>query len=268
LIDEIELALHPIAVSRLIDLLNELVEVHPNLVILLTSHSPEVIRKIKPSNLYKVTNKNGELSVQSNCYPSYLIRDVYDHDGFDFLLLVEDILTRTIVEKLLLKNNLKNSKLVHVVPVGGWSNVLYLHKDLLQWNVLGLGKQITSILDGDVINEIPKEYKDIRKLFLPIASIEKYLYKVIIQEPDTRIIKILNDKYFTIKSLDSLIKEYNLKYPKEEPSNPDKKFYFKLKKDLEERHMAEEYFINNLCDDLMENVDFSSFAKSLEKVLN
>lgn len=267
LIDEIELALHPIAVSRLIELLDELLSQNKSLTVILTSHSPEVIRKIKPANLHKVTNKNGLLTLESNCYPSYLIRDVYDHDGFDFLLLVEDVLTKCIVEKILLKNNLKTSKLIHVVPAGGWNNVLYLHKDLLRWNVLGFGKHITSILDGDIVSEVGEEYKDIRKLFLPISSVEKYLYKVIIKEPNNKIIKILNDKYFTIKSLDSLIKEHNLKYPKE-PSSPDKKFYFRLRKNLEERHISEEYFVNNLCDDLINNVDFSKFEASLEKIFN
>lgn len=267
LIDEIELALHPIAVSRLIDLLNELLIGHDNLTVLLTSHSPEVIRKIKPSNLYKVNNNSGNVYTESNCYPSYLIRDVYSHDGFDFLLLVEDSLTKGVVEKILFKNNLKSGKLVHVVPVGGWKNVLDLHKDLLRWNVLGIGAQITSILDGDIIQNVTDEFKDVRKLFLPIKSIEKYLYKVIVEEPDNKIIKVLNDKYFTLKSIDTLLKEYRLNYPAI-PSNPDKKLYFKLKKDLESREISEEYFINNLCDDLLANVNFSSFTTSLERILN
>lgn len=267
LIDEIELALHPIAVSRLIELLNELSNSNKNLTVVLTSHSPEVIRKIKPANLHKVTNKNGILTVESNCYPSYLIRDVYDHDGFDFLLLVEDILTKCIVEKILFKNNLKTSKLVHVVPAGGWKNVLYLHKDLLKWNVLGFGKIITSVLDGDIEKEVGVEYIDIKKLFLPISSIEKYLYKTIIKEPNNKIIKVLNDKYFTIKSLNTLVNEHRIKYPNE-PSNPDKKFYFRLKKDLEDRNINEEYFINNLCDDLISYVDFSKFEEGLRKVLS
>jgi len=266
LIDEIELALHPIAVSRLIDLLDELLIDHDNLTVLLTSHSPEVIRKIKPSNLYKVNHNSGNLYTESNCYPSYLIRDVYSHDGFDFLLLVEDILTKNIVDKILFKNNFKSGKLVHVVPVGGWKNVLDLHKDLLRWNVLGTGTQITSILDGDIIQNVTDEFKDVRKLFLPIKSIEKYLYKVIVEEPDNKIIKILNDKYFTLKSIDTLLKEFKVNYPST-PSSPDKKLYFKLKKDLEGRKINEDYFINNLCDDLLENVDFSKFTENIEKVL-
>lgn len=266
LIDEIELALHPIAVSRLIDLLNELTKAHNNLTVILTSHSPEVIRKIKPSNLYKVSNLNGKLTVDSNCYPSYLIRDVYRHDGFDFLFLVEDVLTRCIVDKILFKENLKSGKLVHIVPVGGWKNFLELHKELLRWNVLGLNRQILSILDGDIISEVGDEYKDIKKLFLPIKSIEKYLYKIIIEEPELNLIRLLNDKYFTLKSLETLLKEFKQKYPTT-PPNPDKKFYFKLKKDLEERHINEDYFINNLCDDLLNNIDFSKFIVNIKKQL-
>lgn len=266
LIDEIELALHPIAVSRLLDLLKELIKNSDNLIVILTTHSPEVIRKIKPSNLYKVTNNAGQLTIESNCYPSYLIRDVYSHDGFDYLLLVEDILTRSVVEKILNQERLKNSKLVHIVPVGGWANVLTLHKELLMWNVLGLGKQIVSILDGDVIDLVDTEYKDLRKLFLPIKSVEKYLYEVIIEKPNHKIKKILNDKYFTISSIDTLLKEHSVKYPKT-PENPDKKFYFRLKKDLEKRGISEQQFVTNLCDDLIVNVDFSMFTTSLAKVL-
>jgi ABC-type phosphate transport system ATPase subunit len=267
LIDEIELALHPIAVSRLIDLLDELTESHKNLTAILTSHSPEVIRKIKPANLYKVTNNKGKLTLESNCYPSYLIRDVYSHDGFDFLLLVEDSLTKNVIEKILLKDNLKSGKLVHIVPVGGWQNVLELHKELLRWNVLGLGKQIISILDGDIISQVTDEYKDVKKLFLPIKSIEKYLHKVIIDEPDTKIIRVLNDKYFTLKSIETLLKEHKENYPTIPPS-PEKKFYFRIKKDLEGRKISEEYFINNFCDDLMVNVDFTKFIDNIKKSLN
>ena len=46
LIDEIELALHPVAISNLLDLLYSLVREYENLTVIITSHSPEVIRKI------------------------------------------------------------------------------------------------------------------------------------------------------------------------------------------------------------------------------
>ena len=265
LIDEIELALHPIAVSRLIDLLDELLKNHNNLIIILTSHSPEVIRKINPANLFKVENNNGQVSVLSNCYPSYLIRDVYSHDGFDYLLLVEDELAKHVVEKIILKQNIRRGKLIHVVPVGGWNNVLALHLDLLRNNVLGVGKQIVSILDGDVKQEVSTnaQYTCLKKLFLPIKSIEKYIYQQVVVSPKRDFIQQINDKYFPIKSLEELTTEFNVRYPSP-VGQPDKKFYFKLKKELESRNISEDYFITNLCDDIMSLTDFSQFTASLE----
>lgn len=270
LIDEIELALHPIAVSRLIDFLHELLAMRNNLTILLTSHSPEVIRKIKPSNLYKVINQEGILSVQSNCYPSYLIRDVYSHDGFDYLLLVEDGLAKCVVDKIVLKNNLGQRKLIHVVPVGGWENVLALHQELLQYNILGVGKKIISILDGDIKEDAltRERYKSLPKLFLPVGSVEKFIYSSVIEKPNKSIVDTLNDKYFVLKSLNALVQEHREKYPCDSAiQNPDKKFYFRLKKDLESRSISEEYFITNLCDDLMAIVDFSSFTSAFCRML-
>jgi len=267
LIDEIELALHPIAVSRLLDLLNGLTKENDNLVVILTTHSPEVIRKLKPSNLLKIENDSGVITLQSHCYPSYLIRDVYSHDGYDFLLLTEDVLAKAIVNKILLLNKLTSSRLIHIVPVGGWENVLTLHRELLRWNVLGLGKQIISILDGDIKNDVPADYKDIKKLFLPIKSIEKYLYEVAVDGSNPALKKVLNDKYFTIDSLDSLVMEHHQRYPSK-PKQADKKFYFGLKKNFESRGITEESFINNLVDDLLENVDFSGLTNSIKSLLD
>lgn len=162
LIDEIELALHPIAVSRFIDLMNELVKSSKKLMVVLTSHSPEVIRKIQPKNIYKIENNSGIVSIVNPGFPSYVIRDVYKHDGFDYLLLVEDDLAKTVVDKVLEQKSLKSSKLIHVVPVGGWSNVLTLQRDLLKGNVLGIGREVFSVIDGDVKNAIPKDFDGLR----------------------------------------------------------------------------------------------------------
>ena len=119
LIDELELALHPIAINRLMEYLQKLVNEHSNLVIYLSSHSPEVIRRMRPSSLYRLNNDNGNLTLESNCYPSYLIRDLYSNVSPDFLLLVEDHLAQLVVNRVLSMNNLRSSKLIHCVPVGG-----------------------------------------------------------------------------------------------------------------------------------------------------
>jgi len=266
LVDEIEVALHPIAVSRFLDLLNELVDSSNNLMIILSSHSPEVIKKIPPNNIYKVENNDGHVDVINPCYPSYVIRDVYKHEGFDYLLLVEDELTQTIVDKILDQCDMKSSKLVHIVPVGGWNNVLRLQKDLLQNNVLGLGREVISVIDGDVKDSIPKDFSSLKKLFLPIESVEKFLYKNLIESPNQKIKKIINDKYFPVDSIDSLISEYHKKYPTK-PDHADKKFYFKLRKNLENREIDENMFIHRLADDIMKEVSFDNFSNSLSRLL-
>lgn len=266
LIDEIELALHPIAVSRFIDLMNDLVASSNRLMVILSSHSPEVIRKIKPKHIFKIENNNGVVDVINPGFPSYVIRDVYRHDGFDFLLLVEDELAKIIVEKVLGDKNLHSGKLINVVPVGGWSNVLTLQKDLLKNNTLGVGREIFSIIDGDVKNEISEKFADLKKLFLPIKSIEKFLFEVLIQKTNPELRRKINDKYFQIKSIETLSAEHFERY-KGKVDQPDKKFYFRLRKDLESRSISEEMFVHKLSEDIMSVIPFDNFSTALEKGL-
>lgn len=269
LIDEIELALHPIAISRLIEYLEDLSKEYPTLVTYLTSHSPEVIRSLAPENMFLLKNENGRLTVNNPCYPSYAIRDVYRHDGFDYLILVEDKLAAQLINSIIYKEKLINNKLIHISPVGGYENVLQLHADLLANNVIGMHKSIISVLDGDVENEVKsmQEFKNLKKLFLPIASIEKYLFEVIYNNQDVKLRKLINDKYFTLSSLDEIISDFNKNY-KSLPSQANKKFYFKLKKDLENRKISEELFIEQLIKDIKGHVDFRSFTDSLKKLLS
>jgi predicted ATPase len=268
LIDEIELALHPIAVSRFIDLMTDLVKKSENLMVILTSHSPEVIRKIAPKNIYKIENNGGTVEVVNPGFPSYVIRDVYRHDGFDFLLLVEDILAKVLVENVLETRGLNTSKLIHVVPVGGWSNVLSLQSDLLKGNVLGLGREVISILDGDVVAEANKARPDLRKLFLPVKSIEKFLYEIIIDGTQSGLRKTIGDKYFQLDSLDTLAAEHHARYAGAKLDQPDKKFYFRLRKNLESRGIDELMFVQKLSSDIMRAVSFEQFSINLEKLLN
>lgn len=265
LIDEIELALHPIAVSRFIDLMNDLVKESKNLMVILTSHSPEVIRKIQPKNIYKIENNNGVIDVVNPGFPSYVIRDVYRHDGFDYLLLVEDILAKALVEKVIESSGINESKLIHVVPAGGWQNVLTLQKDLLRGNVLGVGTEVISILDGDIKEQAAKINPDVKKLFLPISSIEKLIYSIVFDGTNPQLKKRINDKYFQLDSLDTLASQHTDKYKTSKIDQPDKKFYFRIRKNLEERGIEEMVFIQKISDDILQSVSFEKFSESLKK---
>lgn len=272
LIDEVEVALHPIAISRFLDLLADLVNERKNLIIYITSHSPEVIRKINPRNIFKIELNNGNtgnsLDIVNPCYPSYAIRDVFMHDGFDWLLLVEDKLAKILLERIISDLKLNNSKLIHIAPVGGWQNVLKLQYDLYKNNVLGVGKNIISILDGDIKSECAKNplYKDLPKRFLPIPSIEKYLKNVLIDKKNSEIFKSINDEFFQLKSLKEIVNDYknNIKTN----DNNGKELYNILLKALKERNVDEDSFIIRIADIIKENVDFSNFNNSIKELLD
>lgn len=215
LIDEIELALHPVAVSNFITYINQLLIDYPNLTVIVTSHSTEVIRAIKPNNMFKLErlkNCENEFNIINPCYPSYAIRDIYQHSGFDCIILVEDSLAKMIVESQLLENNLTTSRLINIIPSGGWTNVLDLHQELLVNNVLGDKTKIISVLDGDVKDNKKglKKYNSLEKTFLPIPSVEKFLHRILIKKPDEniKIAKEINDKFFRVNSLGKIVSKY------------------------------------------------------------
>lgn len=268
LIDEIELALHPIAVSRLIDLINNILQEHENLVVYLSSHSPEVIRKINPGNIYMLEYdmEKGSIETINPCYPSYAIRDVYIHDGFDCVILVEDFLAKYIVDKHIKKLELNKSRLINILPVGGWENVLTLQKEILTHNTFGVGTKVVSILDGDVKELVTKSYKRYPKLFLPIKSIEKYLYNVLVIAPDKIIKKEINDMFFPVESIDELISCHYAGDTRNDRNG--KNFYKKIIDNLERRNISEESFVAELSTIIMKNYDCSSFEKGLLETLS
>ena len=263
LIDEIELALHPVAVSRLIELLQQIINEHDTLTVVLTSHSPEVIRKIAPNNLYMMeVTEAGKVELSSPCYPSYAIRDIYMHSGFDFVILVEDLLAKYVVDKIIRRNKFGNSKLINVLPIGGWENVLRFQDEAHNTNVFGVGCKLFSVLDGDIKNDVKKIYSKLPKTFLPINSIEKYLCNVITDSKLKNVKKAINDAFFNVDSIDAILADYISK-----GDDNGKALYRKLLQNLEKRKMSEELFITELCDIIIDNVDFSDFEKQLTEKL-
>ena len=272
LIDEVELALHPAAIDRLVLFLKDLATTSKhNLIIYFSTHSSELIHRISPKNIFYIENNSGQVEITNPCYPNYAVRNLYIPNGFDFLLLVEDELAKCLVEKVIREHNLSKSKLCCVLPSGGWSQMLKLHHDMITYNTLGVGKHIVSIFDGDAEAAVSKhtEYNNLPKSFLPIPSIEKYLRKKCIIESDQAFIKQINDKYFRIRSLKDIIHDYNNdERTKKTKDNDGKAFYKVVIANLEKSGITEQAFITYLCDDICSYEDISGFVDRITKLLN
>ncbi|HAT1645680.1 TPA: ATP-binding protein [Raoultella planticola] len=271
LIDEVELALHPSSLKRLIDLLKELAK-DRNLTVYFSTHSIELVRTIKPENVYYIQpGVFGDIEIVNPCYPAYATRSLYDHDGYDFLILVEDELAKNILARIIDEHKLYHSKLIHILPCAGWENTARLHDDIVKSNLIGLGCAVMTILDGDIENEFNEKfiekgvYKDINVQFLPIHSVEKYLRKKLVTEPDKIFAKRLGDKFFRVRSLSDILADYKQNYKKD---NNGKKLYNLLKACAKEQKTSEDKFITLLSEFIYDYDDFSGLSGTLNRILN
>ncbi|MDE6878050.1 MAG: ATP-binding protein [Odoribacter sp.] len=266
LIDEIELALHPSAIMRLVDFLQKLSSEY-NLAIYFSSHSIELLRQIKPEHLFHLQKELSDITIINPCYPSYATRDIYQHSGYDFLILVEDVLAKYLLENIIDENALYKSKLVHILPSGGWQNVLRMQDEICKSNLAGVGTKVLSILDGDVKSDFDKHssknesYVNLTVNFLPIHSLEKYLYEKIIINKDTNFFKEIGDRFFKVKSLKVIVDSFSKR-------DNDKAFYNYLIKNLNEQGIDENVFVQKVCEIIYRKEDVSNLLIFLKKMFN
>ena len=215
-LDEIELALHASALRRLIlflkDIANEL-----DLAIFFSTHSIELLREIKPQNIYYLQyNVDDSISITNPCYPAYATRNLYSDDGYgnDMVILVEDDLAKIIIERILIEKELLKNIRVKVLPTGGWTNTITMAYDVVSSNLLVKGTKLAVVLDGDVASEVPtfisnhKMYSGIKLDYLPIKSLEKFLRDNLYIKVNSDLFSILDSYVFQKKPLNDILKEY------------------------------------------------------------
>lgn len=270
LIDEVELALHPAAVSRLCSLFADLLNKHPNLVVYFTTHSPEVIKELHPQNIFLIERNylspKTEINLTTPCYPNYAIRSLHEPCGYDNIILVEDCLAKRIVETVLWKKNLCISRLIKVIPAGGWENVLQLQESLVGAMVFGKHTRVCSILDGDIKDEASKKFKNCCKRFLPIPSLEKFIFDNLFIKPNFSFKKLINDKYFTIERIDSVISQFNATCAQHNNS-ANKQFYKMIINNLP-KDLPEEVFVSRICEDILGYINIEAFAHEIKDAID
>lgn len=213
-LDEIELALHPASLKRLISFLQRMVDTY-GYAIYFSTHSIELISLIKPDNIFYVERYvDDSIDITNPCYPAYATKFLYDHSGYDRVILVEDDLAKSIINRILREERLLDSKLVHVLPCGGYTNVIKLADEVIRNNLLGKITSISIVVDKDVKEDAiafktRHHYANSAKLnFLPINSLEKYLRQNLFLHVNHKLFKFLSDYLFLQTSLQSLVETY------------------------------------------------------------
>lgn len=265
LIDEVELALHPIAIIRLVKMLKA-ISVDYNLSIYFSSHSTELLRSIDPNNIYFLQSlPNRTIEVINPCYPAYATRFLYNQDGYDLLILPEDELAKFVIDKIFQKEKLYEGKLYHILPCGDWRNTIRLHKEILEANLASHSTQVISILDGDVEEEFDQEKrndKEIARLntaFLPIPSLEKYLHNNLIDKVDPDFFRELNDRFFRKKSLDEIVSEYM----EGSLDKKGKKLWTRMTKHLADEGLSEKEFLREVSETIYNRLDVANISKRI-----
>jgi len=230
-----------------------------NYAIYFSTHSIELISGIKPDNIFFIERyADDTMEVINPCYPAYATRILIDHHaGYDYVILVEDDLAKSIITRLLKKNHLFTNKLIHVLPAGGFSNVIDLAHEVVTSNLTGANSKIIIILDGDVKDKADKYFakmhhqNNIPLNYLPIESLEKYLKNKLLDNVDRKLYRILNDFVFQQRSLNSIIQEYQNLNIKDD--NSGKRFYILIDNELRARNKSREEIVEMVVDYLFEN---------------
>lgn len=280
-LDEVELALHSSALRRLVYFLKDIAEKF-NTVVLFSTHSIELIRSISPENIfYLQRHGDGSIETINPCYPVYATRNLESSNyGHDYIIMVEDDLAKTIIDKILREKRLRSNKRVLVISVGGWMQVLRFAYDTIRSNLALSTTKILIVLDRDIKDDVPGFMKSerigfsVEPTFLPIKSLEKYLLENLVNNVDTKLFRELNDYLFQGKSLDAIVGEYNINLKKGIYSDQDKLkngkvFYGELSKELRQIRKTSSDLVTIIVDYLFEskNAEIDELTHFFEKSL-
>ncbi|MCR6570440.1 ATP-dependent nuclease [Campylobacter insulaenigrae] len=265
IIDEIDLALHPLAQKRLFDKLKEWYEKY-NLLFIIATHSLVIIEDADPNNMYYLENQNIRYPP---IYPAYITSKLYKHYFYDRIILVEDILSKKFIKKII-ETKMKDIQLKYnIIPIGGYENLMRHHAENNKMKYYGSAK-VVAILDGDIEqDEIAqkklKPYKSNKHFFLPFMNVEREVFDLLDDNNFLNIFekcsseKICNLEFIKIKK--EALNEIS--------SDKVKNVYKKFKEDISkcsdlDINSVEDKIIEYLCSNNQKN---EKFIKNLKEFM-
>ncbi|MBS7816711.1 ATP-dependent nuclease [Wohlfahrtiimonas chitiniclastica] len=256
ILDEADMALHAGAQKRLMVFLNEICETYKeyNFCIYISTHSLAIISSQTKENLIFIEKYKGKVSVVEDCYPAYAMRDVSEDSLADCIILVEDILAKKFVRKILQNEFKMKNAIVKILYVGGYTEVLRFHAQAIKRKILTNSKVI-SILDGDIQQDAIKYLRQdmifkgikLEKEFLPLPSLEKFLHKHLVSNLNINFSREIENMFFQTKGMKKILFEYEAQYPIDKDG---KQLWKYLTNEYLEQTNEEDIssFTNSICD--------------------
>lgn len=279
ILDEIEVGLHPSALNRLMDYLS-IISKRNKICFLIATHNPATMSKVSKGGIYllqrsKFGGKN--IKIVNPCYPAYAIRATKDMNGYDKMIFVEDRLAKKIIERQIILSGLGDNNLHKIMPLGGWKKVIELHDEFQVNSLGGSFCSYISILDGDIQEQYNKEkygdaYSNCWVEFLPIPSLEKFLFRKLMIEGDDAIFRAIEGAFFNNSTLsfEEVIEDYVRDNPNYETTDKKGKSLLNaIKTRAGEKRFDQNSVENTLCDIAMRSIEspLSPNNNALEEVL-
>lgn len=280
ILDEIEVGLHPSALNRLMDYLSSISKSH-KICFLIATHNPATMSKVSKDNIYllsRVKYASRHIKILNPCYPAYAIRATKDMNGYDKIIFVEDRLAKKIVERQIVASGHSSNNLYKIIPLGGWKKVVELHNEFQSDSLGGSFCTYVSILDGDIKQQYDDEgYGDLYPScwveFLPIPSLEKFLFRKLMIDGDDAIFRAIEGAFFNNSSLsfEEVIDDYVRDNPNYEMTDKKGKTLLRaIKTRALEKRFDSNSVENMLCDIAMRSIELPapSSCSPLENVLS
>lgn len=150
IIDEIELALHPVAQIEFYKYIKQLAS-DKQLTCIISTHSASLIKAAE--NLIYLENRNGEVTALTNCHPAYILKDitVVEDNRKDYLFFVEDKMAAKYLSRVIALYQQSEDRFVtfSIIPVGPYERVVEM---MLQFKNTPPYKerQVQAFVDKDV----------------------------------------------------------------------------------------------------------------------
>lgn len=154
MIDEMELALHPLAQTRFYDHLKSVAEAK-HLRIILTTHSASLIKHVH--NVTFLESRDGIINVIKDCRPAYVLKDVSSEEekNPDYIIFVEDEMAKNLLSAILKYSRVaaRKHRVCKIVKVGGYPQVIEMTKQFCSFPPYN-SRKVCAFLDKDVEDTI------------------------------------------------------------------------------------------------------------------